>query len=327
MHLRGQLLRHLADGEYHSGEALGAQLGVSRMAVWKHLNSLRRMGITLESIRGKGYRLTPACELLAHDSILSSLGPPATVRLAGLEILLETGSTNTRLRDQALQGAPTGTVCLAEMQTAGRGRHGRNWISPFAGNLYLSLLWRSPLGAAALGGLSLAAGVGVLRTLQDAGVSGAGLKWPNDLQVDQAKLAGVLVDVIGESNGQCAVIVGVGLNVRMPPTAGTSIDQPWTDLHRLLADALPSRNRLAASLIGHLFNVLETFEQQGMPAFRAEWARHDVLAGHRVELKLAQGAVAGVARGIDADGALLIEVRPGAVRRFSSGEVSVRAVP
>jgi BirA family transcriptional regulator, biotin operon repressor / biotin---[acetyl-CoA-carboxylase] ligase len=327
MQLRGQLLRHLADGEFHSGEALGSILGVSRMAVWKHLKSLRRLGITFESVRGKGYRLIPACELLAHDRILSCLQPPAAARLAGLEILLETGSTNTRLRDQALRGAPTGAVCLAEMQTAGRGRHGRHWASPFAGNLYLSLLWRSTLGAAALGGLSLAAGIGVLRALQDAGVSGVGLKWPNDLLVRQAKLAGVLIDVIGESNGQCAVIIGVGLNVRMPPSASPSIDQPWTDLHQLLEDSLPSRNRLAASLIGQLFAVLETFEQQGLQPFRAEWEQHDVLAGNRVDLKLPQGPVHGIARGIDAGGALIIETGPGELQRFSSGEASVRVAP
>jgi BirA family biotin operon repressor/biotin-[acetyl-CoA-carboxylase] ligase len=324
MQLRGQLLHHLADGEFHSGEALGAVLGVSRMAVWKHLRALRELGVAFESVRGKGYRLATSCELLTRDKILACVGPGAMSRLAALEILLETGSTNTRLRDQALNGAPSGTVCMAELQSAGRGRHGRSWVSPFASNLYLSVLWRTPLGAAALGGLSLAAGIGVLRALHAAGVSKVGLKWPNDLLADGAKLAGVLIDVIGESSGPWAVIVGVGINVRMPQAAGAGIDQPWTDLERLQDAPLPSRNQLAGSLIEHLFAVLETFEQHGLQPFQAEWARYDVIAGRAIDLKMPHDQVQGIARGIDAGGALLLETRPGELQPFASGEVSVR---
>lgn len=324
MQLRGQLLHYLADGEFHSGVALGQALGVSRMAVWKHLKALRELGIALESVHGKGYRLATPCELLARDKILDYLGPAGASRLAALEILLETASTNTRLRDQALNGAPSGSVCMAELQSAGRGRHGRHWVSPFASNLYLSLLWRTSLGAASLGGLSLAVGIAVLRALRDAGLGRVGLKWPNDLLADGAKLAGVLIDISGESTGQCAVIIGVGINVRMPPAAGGQIDQPWIDLDQLQDGPLPSRNRLAAGLIEHLFTVLDTFEQHGLQPFQAEWSQHDVMAGRAVNLSMPHGQVQGVARGIDADGALLLETRAGELQRFVSGEVSVR---
>jgi BirA family biotin operon repressor/biotin-[acetyl-CoA-carboxylase] ligase len=245
-------------------------------------------------------------------------------QLDSLELLLETASTNTYLRDRALAGAASGTVCLAEMQTAGRGRHGRAWVSPFAGNLYLSLLWRTSLGAAGLGGLSLAAGVGVLRALRENGVAEIGLKWPNDLLAGGAKLAGILVDVVGESTGLCAVIIGVGINVRMPREAGSTIDQSWTDLASLLDAQPPSRNRLAADLVTQLFAMLDVFEQEGLRSFRDEWSRHDVLAGHPVRLALPHGEVQGIARGIDADGALLLEAGDGALQRFAAGEVSLR---
>lgn len=324
MRLRGQLLQYLADGEFHSGAALGEILGVSRMAVWKHLSALRALGVTCESVRGKGYRLTRPCELLSHERILDSLGVSARERLHSLELLLETASTNTHLRDRALTGAASGTVCLAEMQTAGRGRHGRAWVSPFASNLYLSLLWRTPLGAAALGGLSLAVGVGVLRTLQDHGVRGIGLKWPNDVLAGDAKLAGILLDVIGESTGQCAVIIGAGINLRMPQEEGGGIDQPWTDLATLLGGVPPSRNRLAADLVTHLFAVLDDFERAGLQSFRDEWLRHDVLAGHPVRLAVPHGEVQGIARGIDSDGALLLETGIGTRERFTAGEISLR---
>jgi len=325
MQLRGQLLHHLADGEFHSGAALGEALGVSRMAVWKHLRTLRALGVSCESVRGKGYRLTRPCELLSRERILAGLAVQARDRLDTLELLLETPSTNTHLRDRALQGAASGTVCLAEMQTAGRGRHGRAWVSPFASNLYLSLLWRTPLGAAGLGGLSLAVGVGVLRALQQHGVADVGLKWPNDLLAGDAKLAGILLDVVGESTGQCAVIIGAGVNLRMPAEAGRGIDQPWTDLATQLGGAPPSRNRLAADLVTHLFAVLEIFEQEGLQSFRDEWTHHDVLAGCPVRLVLPHGQVQGVARGIDSDGALLLETGDVALQRFAAGEISLRA--
>jgi BirA family biotin operon repressor/biotin-[acetyl-CoA-carboxylase] ligase len=327
MQLRGQLLHHLADGKFHSGEALGAALGVSRMAIWKHLQALRLLGVACESVRGKGYRLAAPCELLSQEKILEFLGPVAAARLPAIEILLETASTNTHLRDLALQGAPSGHVCLAEMQTAGRGRHGRHWVSPFAGNLYLSLLWRNMHGTAALGGLSLAVGVAVLRALQALDIRGVQLKWPNDLLVDDAKLAGVLIDVIGESTGQCAVIIGVGVNVRMPAQAGAAIDQDWTDLARLQGGAPPARNRLAACLVKQLLAVLDEFEQSGLQPVLAEWSGHDALAGRVVYAVAPHGTLQGIARGVDTDGALLLEMPGGELRRINSGEISVRAAP
>ena len=321
--MRSDLLAILADGQFHSGEALGLTLGVSRMAVWKHMRALRECGIPLEVARGQGYRLPARVELLDANAILDGLDSGTREQLAGVDVFLEIDSTNTWLRQKALDGAPTGSVCVAEMQSAGRGRRNRRWISPFAASLYLSLLWRSATGAADLGGLSLAAGVAIVRSLRMFGIDTAGLKWPNDVLVDGAKLAGILIDVIGESTGPCSVIIGIGINVAMPESAAAEIDQDWTDLSSLTGQERISRNRLAASVLGCMIAALEEFERAGLHPFLEEWRRHDIIQGRQVNLRLPNEVIQGRACGIDSGGALLVDTAAGR-RRFASGEVSLR---
>ncbi|MDX1698006.1 MAG: biotin--[acetyl-CoA-carboxylase] ligase, partial [Thiohalobacterales bacterium] len=222
-------------------------------------------------------------------------------------------------------GAASGSVCLAEMQHGGRGRHGRRWISPFAANLYLSLLWRTPNGAAALGGLSLVAGIGLLRCLHGIGMTRAGLKWPNDVLVGDAKLAGILVDVMGEASGDCAVVIGIGVNVDMPADAAAGIDRAWTDMRSHVGVANLSRNRLAATLLDELLPALAEFEAGGLDTFMDEWRTHDVLTGRAIRLQLPDRSIDGRACGIDDSGALLVDTSGGR-RRFSAGEVSLQAV-
>ena len=323
MSLRSSLLGHLSDGNYHSGEALGARLGMSRMAVWKHIDALRDLGVPIVSVRGKGYCLPAATELLDAAAILSHVAAGTKAQLGAVETFLEIDSTSNWLRRAVLDDAPSGTVCLAEIQHSGRGRRGRSWVSPFAANLYFSLLWRSSAGVAALGGLSLVAGIAVLRCLQSQGVDSAGLKWPNDLLVDGAKLAGVLIDVVGEASGPCAVIIGIGLNVEMPRRAAADIDQPWIDLRTLVGAGRLSRNHLAATLLDHLLPAIKLFEAEGMQAFMEEWRRYDVAHGRQVNLHLNDAVITGTACGIDAGGALLVETAAGR-RRFTTGEVSLR---
>jgi BirA family biotin operon repressor/biotin-[acetyl-CoA-carboxylase] ligase len=326
MRMRRDLLAILSDGQCHSGEALGLALGVSRMAVWKHLRALRECGVPLDVVRGQGYRLPGAVELLDAAAILDGLDAGTRARLAEIDTFLAIDSTNTWLRQRALDGAPSGSVCVAEMQTAGRGRHNRHWVSPFGVNLYLSLLWRSTGGAAELGGLSLAAGVAIVRSLLTFGVETPGLKWPNDVLVDGAKLAGVLIDVIGESTGPCAVIIGIGINVAMPEGACAEIGQNWTDLRRLTGGEAPSRNRLASAVLDHTVAAIDLFEQSGLQPFLEAWARHDVTRDRQVSLRLPNETVLGRACGVDSGGALLVETSGGR-RRFASGEVSLRIAP
>ena len=324
MPLRKRLIETLSDGKFHSGEALGAALGVSRMAVWKHIKVLRELGVEVEVVRGKGYCLHSSIELLDGDAIYAAIPVSVAAQLGPVHVFHELDSTNNWLREQSLAGAPSGSVCLAEMQSAGRGRHGKHWVSPFATNLYLSLLWRSSAGAAALGGLSLVTGIAVLRCLRAQGIETAGLKWPNDILAGDAKLAGILIDVVGESTGPCAVILGIGINVCMPPLAGEGIEQRWTDMQRLSgADVIPSRNQLAAALLEHLLPAVAEFETSGLQPFQEEWRRYDVIAGCEVDLHLPGGTISGTACGIDEGGALLVDTLQGR-RRFASGEVSVR---
>ena len=324
--MRRDLLAILSDGQFHSGEALGLTLGVSRMAVWKHTRALRDCGIPLEVVRGQGYRLPACVELLDAKAILDGLDSGTREQLAGVDVFLEIDSTNTWLRQKALDGAPTGSVCVAEMQSAGRGRSNRCWVSPFAASLYLSLLWRSATGAAELGGLSLAAGVAIVRSLRAFGIDTAGLKWPNDVLVDGAKLAGILIDVIGESTGPCSVIIGIGINVAMPEAAAAQIDQDWTDLSSLTGQERISRNRLAASVLSCMITALEEFERAGLPPFLEEWRRYDIIQGRQVNLRLPNEVIQGRACGIDSGGALLVDTAAGR-RRFASGEVSLRVAP
>jgi BirA family biotin operon repressor/biotin-[acetyl-CoA-carboxylase] ligase len=326
MLLRRQLLNLLSDGAFHSGEALGRQLDVSRMAVCKHIRALRRVGIPLEVARGRGYRLPQAVELLDSNMIESGVSPTTRKQLSMIETLLEVDSTNSRLRRAALEGAASGTVCLAELQHAGRGRQNRQWVSPFAANLYLSLLWRSADGAGELAGLSLVTGIAIVRCLEAFGIRTAGLKWPNDVLVDGAKLAGILIDVVGESTGPCAVIIGVGINVSMPPGAAAGIDQNWTDLCTLTGRERFPRNRLASGVLDAVFTAIGKFSKSGMEPFLEEWQRLDIVDGREVDLHMASEVIAGTACGIDAAGALLVDTATGR-RRFASGEVSLRVAP
>lgn len=316
------LLQLLADGRFHSGEALGKHLGVTRAAIWKQLRGLGGLGLKIQSVRGRGYRLERPIELLDPDVIRGSLSPAARTRLPRIDVFPQIDSTNSYLKKCALLEAPSGSVCLAEWQTAGRGRRGRAWVSPFGGNLYLSALWRFVGGPAALSGLSLAVGVALARALRRIGGTGVGLKWPNDLLWQGRKLAGILVELAGEAGGPSHAVVGIGVNVHMPERVGEAVDQPWVDLFRMCGET-PSRNGLAALVLEELVGAIRTFEVQGLAAFVDAWREFDVVAGRPVQLHLPNEIVRGQAHGIDESGAFVVQVG-GELRRFASGEISLR---
>lgn len=318
-----EVLRILSDGRFHSGEQLGSALGLSRSGIWKQLRHLRSLGLELDSITGKGYRLARSLELLDAGLIRAGLSATASRAVSHIEIHPEIDSTSSECLRRASE-LPSGTVCLAESQTAGRGRLNRRWISPFARNLCLSLLWRFDRGPDSLGGLGLAAGVAVLRALDETGARELGLKWPNDILCRDAKLAGILIELSGESAGSACAVIGVGINVDLPPEAGQEIDQPWADL-ATVCNVEISRNRLASRVISQLIEALMQFGQAGLAAFLDEWRRRDRLRGRPVSIRTFAHEEQGTARGIDASGALLVEVN-GQVRRYLSGDVSVRSI-
>lgn len=319
-----ELVRLLADGAFHSGEALAADLGISRSAVWKAVEGARhRLGVTIEAVRGRGYRLPAPLELLDAAALRRCLADTGIPAEAPLEVHDRTGSTNSRLMELAREGAPSGSLCLAELQTAGRGRSGRTWVTPFGAGVALSLLWRSQAGPGRLGGLSLAAGAAVAEALTGVGVQGVELKWPNDVLWQRRKLAGLLLEVAGESQGPSHVVLGLGLNLRLPAAAGDGIDQPWCDLAQALGGRLPGRNGLAAALIRALWDATETYSREGLGPFRSRWAAFDRLQGTPVLLSSPGSILSGIHRGIDDDGALLLETEAG-VKPYHAGEVSLR---
>ena len=319
---RYRLIEMLADGRFQSGEMLGAELGLSRAAVWKQLRKLDSLGLEVQAVRGRGYRLSRPLELLDKARIESQIAARTRAKISRLDVQTEVDSTSSVLRRKLDGGGRSGHVCIAETQSAGRGRRGRRWFSPFGANLYLSMLWRFDCGPAALGGLSLAAGVAVLRTVQRAGVGQVGLKWPNDIYSKDAKLGGVLVELSGEAAGPCQAILGIGINIAMPAVVGSMLDQPWVDVQRLVGTKV-SRNRLAVDLLDELVSMLGRYEAEGLDAFIGTWQDHDLLAGRLVELRFPHKIVRGNAEGIDRQGALLVEVQ-GQIRRFTSGDVSLR---
>lgn len=313
------ILRLLADGKFHSGSAVAAALGVSRSAVWKQVRQLKALGLDVHAVRGKGYRLSRALDLLDAEVIWAQLSDTTRARLQRLDVLLDLDSTNRFVR---AAGPVPGHACLAERQTAGRGRRGRTWVSPLGANIYLSLAWRFTGSAGALGGLSLAGGVAAARALLRLGVVGVGLKWPNDLCWRQRKLGGVLLELSGEAAGPCDVVVGVGINVAMPSAAGALVDQPWTDLQSIL-EPVPERNRIASLLLDELIVALADYEQHGLAPFLADWRRLDIAAGREVRLHLPREEVTGIALGVDESGALLVRAGD-TTARYASGEISMR---
>ncbi|MFO1352208.1 MAG: biotin--[acetyl-CoA-carboxylase] ligase [Gammaproteobacteria bacterium] len=262
-------------------------------------------------------------ERLSQERILVELSAEARALLGEFLIFNEIDSTNAYLLAEAERGLAGGSVCMAEMQTAGRGRRGRAWQSPPVANLYLSLLWRFACEPARLTALSLATGTAVGRALHRLGAVEVRLKWPNDLIWRGRKLGGILLESRGDPTGPCFVVAGIGLNIAMPAASAAAIDQPWSDLQTVLAPALVSRNHAAAQVLNELLPAFARFATLGWPAFAGDWRRFDWIAGQRVTVKLPQGDVHGTARGVDEHGALLLETASG-LRAFAAGEISVR---
>ncbi len=324
--LVAKVFARLADGRLHSGEELARRLRVSRSAVWKAAGTLRALGTELHAVRNRGYRLSAATEPLAAAAIRAHLPRDVRKRVAKLETVWSIASTNSALLERAGPENGASEVLLAEYQTAGRGRRGRAWLAPPGGAVCLSVSWMFREVPPDLGALGLVIGVCALRALTAFNVRNSGLKWPNDLLIGERKLGGVLIDLRAESAGPAYVVIGIGLNValgeailRKIATAGL----PAADLAST-SPAAPSRNRLAAGLIGECLRGLTEFERAGLKPFIDEWRRADALRGRPVEVRAAEGTTTrGFARGIDVHGALMLET-PAGVRRFISGDVTVR---
>ena len=319
------ILDCLSDGGYHSGEEVGELLGVSRAAVWKHLQRLQPLGIQIDSVKGRGYRVPGGLDLLRQQQILDGLSEKALALCSTLEVFAQLESTNTYLMNA---DEIHGRVCLAEMQTSGRGRRGRFWYSPFAQNIYLSVGWAFEGGVAVLEGLSLAIGVALVRALARLGVDGVSLKWPNDVLYREGKLAGILIEMRGDAAGDCQVVIGVGLNVQMQSDEAVDrqITQPWIDLHHVIQEQnLPqlNRNRVVSAMLEEIVTLLSDYPAKGFGSYWHEWERYNAHADCLVELHSPGIVRSGIMRGVNAQGALRLEVGTGE-ELFYGGELSLR---
>ena len=321
------LLQRLITGPA-SGDELARASGQTRAAVWKRIESLRDAGLPIDASPGRGYALLRPLALLDPVAIHAGLSPSMQSRLATLEVAWSLDSTNSELLRRPTPASGT-AVLLAERQTGGRGRRGREWTSPLAAHLYMSLSRTFAGGLARLGGLSLVAGIAVADALHGLGFVAARLKWPNDIVVagdggSLRKLGGLLVEGGGENAGPVRAVIGLGLNVDMPAAAAVLIDQPWCDLAGLSGGAPPSRDAVAAALLAHLLPALEQFDAAGLAPFLPRYSALDALAGQPVTVSGAHDEHAGTALGLADDGALRLRLVDGSERSFHAGEISVR---
>jgi len=316
-----ELLRLLADGVFHSPASLAATLGCSEADLARAAQTLADDGVEVTQDPALGYGIPGGYALLDADVIRAAIAADVRNLLGDLVVHSRIDSTNAELLRRGGELTP-GSVCLAERQTAGRGQRGRAWASPRGGSIYLSVGWRFRGGAAALAGLSLAVGVALRDALDDLGVDGLTLKWPNDLLRGEGKLAGILVELAGEGDGTCAAVIGVGLNVRMPAVVGTGLRRTWADL----SDLPLERNRIVASFLDRLLPLLRDYEDSGFAPWRERWARHHAWAGRQVVALRGADALRGVAVDVDADGALRLETAQG-LERVVAGDVSLRPLP
>jgi len=326
MNTRTRLLAQLADGDVHSGTRLGGRLGITRAAVAKAIQALGRSGLGIRALPGRGYQLSHPIELLDVRRLRRELRTHGLDLGRRLTVLTEVDSTSRHLVRQLETTPGVGQICLAEMQSAGRGRRGREWIAPPFASLLLSMSWQLGSGPGLLTGLSLAAGVAVVRALRHYGVDGVGLKWPNDILWDHRKLAGLLLDVRGEATGPCWVVLGVGINGRLAATDAKQIDQPWVDLYTITGQPV-RRNDLAVAVIHELHTMFERFVREGFSAYRDDWQRDDVFRDQPVRVVSGVQALEGIARGITESGALRMVDGKGREHCFYSGDVSLRARP
>ena len=318
-HLTFPVLHLLADGQFHSGEALAQRFKVTRATIWNAVKHAESLGVEVFSVRGRGYKLPQAIELLDKNLVLAAIGEQR--EWFNVQLLDEVASTNTYLMQQ--KGATHATCVAAHVQTKGKGRRGRTWVSQLGASLTFSLLWRFQCGAAALSGLSLAVGVALMRAFNGLGVNDAQLKWPNDVLVDGKKLAGILIELQGDLEGPSAAVIGVGVNLNLPKNVLNSIDQPAIDLVDVSVKSI-NQSELLGVILKHLSDVLSTFESQGFIGLRDEWLRYHAYQNKPVRMLLPNGTdVQGIVKSVADDGILLVETALG-LQRFSAGEISLR---
>ena len=312
----------LADGKFHSGEILANQFKVSRVSIWNAISEAEQFGIEIHSVRGKGYKLTHAVELLDESSIKRAIGEQAN--FFNIEVMDITTSTNSVMMQRASEGLPHASCIATNIQTAGKGRRGRKWVSELGENLTFSFLWRFNQGAAMLSGLSLVVGIALIRTFKQLGINQALLKWPNDLLIFHEKaykkLAGILIELQGDMDGQSLAVIGIGINLNISKKQIKKIDQPAIDLQTIIQESM-NPNNLIALIIKELARVLSEFELNGFSSLKEEWVMSHAFHEKVISLTKGDGQnVIGKVIDISDEGSLILQTNKGQ-QNFSSGEV------
>ncbi|GIU46728.1 bifunctional ligase/repressor BirA [Shewanella sairae] len=308
-----EILTELATGTFVSGEALATQLGVSRTAVRNHISGLEEYGVDIYSVKGKGYRLNGPISLVNEAELKQQISSRCFY-------FDEIPSTNAFILKHA-EDLVSGDICVAEYQSAGRGRRGRVWVSPYGCHLYFSMFWQFPQGMAQAMGLSLVVACSIVTVLEKLGVKEVGVKWPNDIYLESKKLAGVLIEMNGQTDSECNLVIGIGLNMAMGEQHAAQIDQPWSDLTG--QQSMPDKTALLVLLQKQLQQDLCLFQSSGLKAFTERWAAADLFDGQPVKLLMGQDEVHGICRGIDEQGAIILETDKG-LKSFIGGEISLR---
>ncbi len=318
-----KLIKLLNDGKFHSGASLGEALNISRNAIWKHINQLIKYEVDIESAQSKGYCLKQPLILLDKKIIKKNIHYTGKFYPEKIEILGSIASTNDYLKTNAAHNVDEIAICLAEYQTAGRGRFGRSWYCPFGANINLSCRWSVSKDVSKLSGLSLVVALAVMEALKEYQFkNNLAIKWPNDILWQGKKLAGILVEMSAESHGATQIIIGIGLNVNMPASAKTAIDCHWESLEQIMR-SYQDRNKIAGLLINSLLHHLQQFEEEGTFNFTRQWKQHDYLLDKKLVLKLGKNNAEGIARGINAEGHLLLQQADDKITAYSAGEASL----
>ncbi|PHM69574.1 bifunctional biotin--[acetyl-CoA-carboxylase] ligase/biotin operon repressor BirA [Xenorhabdus sp. KJ12.1] len=309
-----KLIKLLSDGETHSGQQLGLELGMSRAGINKHIQTIREWGVEILTIPSKGYRFPSPMNLLDKKTIESYLPNNR------IEVIPVIDSTNQHLLNK-LTELTSGDSCVAEYQYAGRGRRGRQWVSAFGRNLYLSMFWRLEQGPAAAVGLSLVVGIVIAEVLNRQGAERVKVKWPNDLYLDDKKLAGILVELMGRTGDAAQIVIGIGMNISMSSEQQKLITQQWANLQQ--TGITIERNKLVAEIVVELQKALIQFGSAGLSPFISRWFKLDNFIDRPVKLIIGEQEIYGIARGIDQQGALLLD-RDGVITPYIGGEISLR---
>ena len=317
-----RLVKILNDGKYHDGTTLGKKLNMTRSGVWKAIKKLEDYNIKITSIKGKGYALLEPLILLDKKVICKNFYSNIKVDIEIVETISSTSDYLRAIFDYPRLKSKL-KICIAEEQSVGRGRLQRYWYSPFAKNIYFSLIYPFQKDVSEVNGLSLVVSLAIIAVCNMFALSSPiRVKWPNDVIYQDKKLAGNLIELQAESHGHCIAIIGIGMNVNMLATDTNEIDQPWISLREILGEYL-DRNIIMINLLNILFAYLDRFEKYGLSDFFKEWQEADSLLGKNITLKNISNQINGLVHGIDEHGRLLMKLNDGSICSYSSGEVHI----